>query len=105
MSRSLYTLVLLGLLAGCVPINTDPSRDQFGVSAARPDAGQAPPADPQLAALATKVNAVCTTGDQAAAPTLLPAQDNQQLVDQKLRCGHYDRLKVDFVHMDWTNIL
>lgn len=105
MGRSLYLIVLLGFLSGCVPINTDPSRDRFGVSTARPDVGAAPVAQPQLAALSTKAHAVCTTGIQTADPTVLPAQDNQQLVDQKLRCGHYDRLKFDFVHMDWSNVL
>lgn len=105
MGRSLYIVVLLGILAGCVPINIDPSRDPFGVSAGRPDVGTAPVADPQLAALATKANAICTTGDQTQPPTVLPAQDNQQIVDQRLRCGHYDRLKFDFLHMDWSNVL
>lgn len=105
MGRSLYMVVLLGLLAGCVPINSDPSRDPFGVSAARPDVGATPPADPQLAALATKANAVCITGAQTQPPTVLPAQDNQQLVDQQLRCGHYDRLKFDYLHINWSNFL
>jgi hypothetical protein len=38
------------------------------------------------------------------APTVQPAQNAQQLVDQKLRCGHYDRLNLDYVHMSWSNI-
>ena len=104
MGRSVYVLVLLGLLSGCVPIATDPSRDAFGVSAARPDAGTAAPADPQLAALDTKARAVCTSGYQAAPATVQPAQDNQQLVDQQLNCNHYNRINFDFVHMDWSNI-
>jgi hypothetical protein len=105
MGRSLYIIVLLGLLSGCVPINIDPTRDQFGVSTARPDAGGAPPADPQLAALKTNALAVCTTGYAAAAPTVQPATEGQQLVDEKLRCSHYDRLKFDYLSMGWSNVL
>ncbi len=105
MGRSLYLIVLVGALAGCVPIGIDRSRDQFGVSTARPTADAAPPTAPQLAELGRKAQAICTTGTQAAAPTVQPAMNEQQLVDQKLRCGHYDRLNLDYVHMDWSNIL
>ncbi|HEY3919837.1 MAG TPA: hypothetical protein VGL83_18750 [Stellaceae bacterium] len=83
----------------------DPSRDQFGVSAARPDdAGTAAPAAPELAALDQKAHKVCTLGYDGAAPTIQPADNGQQLVDQKLRCQHYDRLTFDYVHMDWSNL-
>ena len=109
MSRSLYLIVLLGFLPGalaaCVPVNTDPSRDQFGVSTARPDSGTAAPAAAQLNALNTKAHALCTTGTQTQPPAVQPAQDNQQLVDEKLRCGHYDRLNFDYGQTDWTNVL
>lgn len=104
MGRSLYLFVLIGLLSGCVPIAIDPARDQFGVSTARPDAGAEPPATPQLAELDRKGNGICTTGTERAAPTVQPAQNDQQLVDQKLRCGHYDRLNLDYLHMSWSNI-
>jgi hypothetical protein len=105
MGRSLYTVVLLGILSGCVPINIDPSRDQFGVSTARPEGGAATPADPQLAELGRKARAICTTGYDAAAPTVQPSAEGQELVDQKLRGGHYDRLKLDYLQMNWSNIL
>src|SRR5215813_11190334 len=104
MGRSLYLIVLLGLLSGCVPIGIDPARDQFGVSTARPDAGAAGPDGPQLAELDRKAQQVCTTGYDGAAPTVQPAQDKQQIVDQKLRCGHYDRLNLDYFHMNWSNV-
>jgi len=104
MGRSLYLIVLLGLLSGCVPIAIDPARDQFGVSTARPDAGATGPSDPQLAELDRKSQQICTTGYQGAAPTVQPAQNGSQLVDQKLRCSHYDRLNFDYVHMSWSNI-
>ena len=104
MGRSLYLFVLAGFLSGCVPISIDRSRDQFGVSTARPTAEAAPPTAPQLAELDRKARAICTTGSQATAPTVQPAMNEQQLVDQKLRCGHYDRLNLDYVHMDWSNI-
>jgi len=104
MGRSLYLFVLLGLLSGCVPIAIDPARDRFGVSTARQDAGAEPPAAVQLAEITRKGDAICTTGAERAAPTVQPAQFDQQLVDQKLRCGHYDRLNLDYVHMDWSNV-
>ena len=104
MDRLLYLIVLLGALSGCVPIAIDPARDQFGVSTARPDAGAEAPAAPQLAELDRKGNVICTTGTQPAAPAIQPALNEQQLVDQKLRCGHYDRLNLDYLHMSWSNI-
>ena len=109
MGRSLYLIVLLGLLPGalaaCVPISIDPARDQFGVSTARPAAAATGPADPQLAELDRKAGQICTAGYQGAAPTVQPALNDQQLVDQKLRCGHYDKLNLDYLHMSWSNIL
>jgi len=104
MGRSLYLVVLAGVLSGCVPVSIDRSRDQFGVSTARPTADAAVPTAPQLAELDRKARSICTTGTQAAAPTVQPAMNEQQLVDQKLRCGHYDRLNLDYAHMDWSNI-
>jgi hypothetical protein len=104
MSRSLYLIVLLGFLSGCVPMSIDPVRDQFGVSTARPDTAAAP-SPAQLAEIDRKAQQICTTGYQGQEPTLQPAQDAQQIVDQKLRCAHYDHLNFDYVHMDWSNIL
>lgn len=105
MGRSLYLIVLLGFLSGCVPINIDPSRDPFGVSTARPDAGPAAPSDAQLAELGRKAHAVCTTGTQSQPASVQPAQDGQQFVDEKLRCGHYDRLNFDYGQTNWWNVL
>lgn len=104
MRAPFYIIVLAGLLSGCVPMHIDPTRDGFGVSTARPDAGAAPPAAPELAALDRKAHAICTTGFDASAPTLQPAANSQQIVDRKLRCGHYDRLKMDFSQTDWSNV-
>jgi hypothetical protein len=105
MARFAYLTVFLGLLSGCVPIASDPARDQFGVSTSRPDAGTAAPTPEQMAALDWKDNQYCTRGYQAGETAILPAQATQQLVDQKLRCNHYDRIDFDFIHMDWSNIL
>ncbi|HWE76527.1 MAG TPA: hypothetical protein VG328_25410 [Stellaceae bacterium] len=105
MGRSLYLIVVLGFLSGCVPISIDPARDQFGVSTTQPAAAIAGPADPQLAELDRKARQICTTGSQGVAPTVQPAANDQQIVDQKLRCGHYDRLNLDYLHMSWANIL
>jgi hypothetical protein len=108
MGRSLYLIVMLGLLPGalaaCVPIAIDPARDQFAISTARPDAAAEGPTDPQLAELDRKAQQVCTTGYRGAAPTVQPAQNRQQLVDQQLRCAHYDRVNLDYMHMSWSNI-
>jgi hypothetical protein len=104
MKRSLYLIVLLGLLSGCVPIGIDPTRDQFGVSTSRPDGGAAAPADPQLAELDRKAQQICTTGYQGTAPTAQSATNGQQIVDERLRCGHYDRVNLDYLHMSWSNI-
>lgn len=105
MARSVYLIVLLGFLSGCVPMHIDPSRDTFGVSTARPDAGTAPPAAAQLDALNAKAGEICTTGAETQPPTVQPAQDAQQLVDQKLRCGHYDHLTFGYSDIDWGNLL
>lgn len=105
MSRLPYLFVLLGLLSGCVPMFIDPARDQFGVSTARPDAGAAPPSPEQLNALNTKGQEICTTGTQTQPPTVQPAQNDQQIVNQNLRCGHYDHLNFDYSNVDWGNVL
>jgi len=109
MGRSLYLVVLLGILTGalaaCVPIALDPARDQFGTATARLGAAEAAPSDAQLAELDRKARAVCTTGYQGQPPTIQPAQNGQQLVDQRLRCGHYDRLQpLNFDTVVWSNI-
>lgn len=104
MRRTSYAIVLVGLLAGCVPVHMNPARDQFGVSTARPEAGAAAPAAPELAALDHKARNVCTRGYDGAAPTVQPADNGTQLIDEKLRCDHYDRLTFDFLHMNWANL-
>ncbi|HLI21305.1 MAG TPA: hypothetical protein VKV32_09335 [Stellaceae bacterium] len=83
----------------------DPTRDSFGVSTARPEAGTAAPSPEQMNALNTKANAICTIGTEKRPATVQPAQDGQQFVDQQLRCGHYDRLNFDYGQTDWTNVL
>lgn len=105
MSRSAYLIVLLGLLSGCAPMYIDSARDQFGVSTARPDASATPPSAEQLNALDTKGHEICTTGTEAQPPTIQPAQNDQQIVNQDLRCGHYDHINFDYSNVDWGNIL
>jgi hypothetical protein len=105
MGRSIYLIVLLGLLSGCVPMQLDSSRDQFGVSTGRPDAGAAPVAGPQAAALDAKANAICTLGYQTSGPAApVAVEDNQQLITQTQRCAHYDHLRVDTTHIVWSNL-
>ncbi len=104
MGRYLCLAVSLALLAGCVPIETVPARDSFGVQTMRADAGTAPASDADKAALAWKVREQCTLGSSQTALTVEPAEANQQIVDQMQRCFPYRRVNLDFVHMDWANL-
>jgi hypothetical protein len=105
MGRFLYLTVFTVLLAGCVPIAADPARDEFGVSTARPDGGTAAPSDTEVAKLDWKANQICTRGYAQTNQDLEPAEANQQVVDMKLRCGHYNRLDFDYIHLNWANLL
>ncbi len=105
MGRFLYLAVLTALLAGCVPIGLDPSRDEFGVSAARPDGGTTAPGNTETAQLDWKASQICIRGYAKTRQDVEPAEASRQLVDMKLRCGHYDRLDFDYIHMDWLNLL
>jgi hypothetical protein len=104
MGRFLYLTVLTALLAGCVPIAADPARDEFGVSTARPDGGAAAAGDTEIAKLGWKAGQVCDHGYEQTRQDIEPAEANQQIVDMKLRCGHYDRLNFDYSHTNWLNL-
>jgi hypothetical protein len=101
---SLAVLLVVGV-SGCVPIVRDPARDEFGVSTARADAGAAPATEAEQAKLDWKARQICIRRDAKTQQAIEPAESGQQLVDMKLRCGHYDRLDFDYVHMDWSNLL
>lgn len=105
MGRALYLAVFVPILAGCVPIASDPARDEFGVSIVRPDGGTAAPAAPEQAKLTWKASQICIHGYSQTNQTLEPAEAGKQLIDMKLRCGHYDSWDFDYGHMSWANLL
>lgn len=81
-----------------------PSRDEFGVSSVGP-AGSKTADAAQTARLDAKVDQICTRGYTKIGQDIVPAEADQQFVDMKLRCAHYDRLHLDGGHIDWTNLL
>ena len=103
MGRSLYLIVFLGLFAGCVPMGIDPARDQFGVSTARPDAGATAPTDRTRRAR-SQVATSLYQGLSGRGAHGSAGADGAQIVDQNLRCTHYDRVHLAYVHMSWSNI-
>ena len=104
MGRSWSLGLLAVVLSGCVPIAHDPVRDEFGVSTARPDGGTSAVSGDQQAKLDWKAGQICVRGYSQTNENTEPAEASQQIIDMKLRCGHYDRLDFDYVHMDWSNL-
>ncbi len=105
MGRFLYVAVFVALLAGCVPIERAPARAEFGVSIVRPDVGAAAPSKTETARLAAKADQICTQGYTMTRVEVEQAEAGQQLVDMKLRCKYYDRVDLDDIHMNWSNLL
>jgi len=105
MGRAVYLAVLMSVLAGCVPIAKDPARDEFGLSVVRPDAGTTPPAAPEQAKLVWKASQICVHGSTQTNETIEPAEADRQIIDRKIRCGHYDSWDFDYVRMSWGNLL
>jgi len=105
MGKFLYLAVFTALLAGCVAIEANPQRDEIGLSAARSAAGTAQPTDADTAKLAWKASQICIHGYTETQKDVEPAEAGQQLIDMKLRCGHYDGWDFDYVHMNWSNLL
>jgi len=93
MMRWLGMALLAGLLAGCGSFESSvvgpPDRLEIGVSAARPDAGAAPPDAAVTRQLDWKVAQICTHGEDRVAQETEPAEQGQQLVDRRLRCEPY----------------
>jgi hypothetical protein len=105
MARIFYLIGFMALLSGCVAIPDAPSRTEFGVSTARADAGTTAPQAKETAQLDWKANQVCVRGYDKTTVDVETADSGQQLVDMKMRCGHYDRIDFDFFHMNWSNLL
>jgi hypothetical protein len=68
----------------------EPDRLVFGVSADRPAGGSTAEADVQLrGVLDAKLNQICTLGYDLVKVDTMAAEDNQQLVDEEVRCKPY----------------
>ena len=105
MVRSIYLFVLIALLSGCVPMQIDPTRDQFGVTAGRDDASAAAVSPADQARLDQYAGQICTRGYDADAPALVPADGDRQLATMSLRCSHYDMIHFNPARVDWSNVL
>ena len=86
-------------------MEADPARDQFGLSTARADAASAAPTDADAAKLGWKASQICIHGYIQTQQDVEPAEAGKQVVDMKLRCGHYDRWDFDYTHVSWSNLL
>lgn len=104
MGRFLSLALLVLLLNGCVPIVRDQAREEFGVSTARPGAGTSAAAPAEVATLDRKTQQICVRGHTQTQLDVEPAEVAQQLIDMKLRCGHYDRLDFDYSDVVWSNL-
>jgi hypothetical protein len=104
MGRFLSLAIVMSILSGCVPIAHDPVRDEFGVSTARPGNGAASASTVDVAGLDAKAGQICARGYDRTHEDVEPAEADQQIVDMKLRCHHYDRLNFDFSQTDWSNL-
>ena len=104
MRRWLWVAALAALLSGCSTVGglgdalvqsvnpsvpSDPARDVFGVSVARPAAGTTAPDDQLKQQLEWKVGQICTTGHDEVRQDIEPAEANQQFIDWQLRCRRY----------------
>lgn len=104
MGRFLSLATVMLMVSGCVPIAHDPVRDEFGVSAARPGTDSAPVSPAEMASLNARADRICVRGFDRTGEDVEAAEGDQQLIDMKLRCHHYDRLNFDFSHTDWSNL-
>ncbi|HZT51830.1 MAG TPA: hypothetical protein VFA22_07855 [Stellaceae bacterium] len=88
--KAWVVVAVAALAAGCVPVERDPARDAFGVSAAAADAGDAAHDAAALKLLAWKVDQICTvSGYDRLRQDVEPAEDKQAIVDWQLRCRPY----------------
>ena len=85
--KTWLVLALAALAAGCVPVERNPARDVFGVSAAAAHATHDAAAQKLLAG---KAGQICTVpGYDVEKQDVEPAEGNQKIVDWQLRCRPY----------------
>lgn len=88
--KTLLVLALAALAAGCVPVERNPARDVFGVSAAAANATDAAHDAAAQKLLAWKAGQICTVpGYDVEKQDVEPAEGNQKIVDWQLRCRPY----------------
>jgi hypothetical protein len=81
-------LAAAGLLAGCTV--GPPDRLVLGVSGDRPAGASSEAADAEMRKfLDWKANQICTQGYQTVKVDTLAAEQDQQIVDEELRCRPY----------------
>lgn len=92
MRRRLIVAASVALTAatGACSTPADPSRLVFGVSAERPATSSTAEADAQTRAfLDWKLNQICTLGYDTVKVDTLAAEDNNQIVEEDVRCKPY----------------
>jgi hypothetical protein len=83
-------LAALALITGCIPIERDPARDTFGVSAEQPAAAGNSQVAPEAAKqLEWQVAQYCTLGHIRTKESIEPAEGGRQLADRELICKSY----------------
>jgi hypothetical protein len=95
MGRLIWIAMVGALVASCGSFDGavpgDPAREVLGVSAHQPGSSAAPTVDGDTARkLDWKVSQLCTGGYVGRAQALEPAENDQLLVDWKLRCRPYE---------------
>lgn len=88
--KASLVLALAAAVAGCVPVDRDPAREMFGVSAASGAGVDAQNAAAAQRLLAWKAAQICTvSGYDVEKRDVEPAEDHQQILDWQLRCRPY----------------
>lgn len=104
MGRFLSLALCMLIVSGCVPMARDATREEFGVSTARAPSNVATASAEETAKLDWKANQICVRGYDQTREDVEAAESDQQIIDMKLRCGHYDRLYFDFGRTGWSNL-
>jgi len=93
MLKAIWAAGLAALLSACGSftgtIPNVPSRDAVGVTVHQQGADSTTVSPDAQRKLDWKVSQICTLGSQPLGDTLLPAENNQQMVDRQLYCAPY----------------
>lgn len=95
MRRWLCLAALAVLASACARTTAEPDRLVFGVSGSRPAGAASAEADAKMRSfLDWKVSQICTLGYDTVKVDTLAAEENQQLVDEELRCKPYTAVRL-----------